>query len=48
MKQAFDRNGIEMPYTVKPRYLEELADRVPVEEQPSEAKDAGPRKVKSA
>ena len=48
MKQAFDRNGIEMPYTVKPRYLEELAERVPVEGPPSEAKDVGPRKVKSA
>ncbi len=48
MKQAFDRNGVEMPYAVKPRYLEELAERPPVEGQPSEAKDVGPRKVKSA
>jgi small-conductance mechanosensitive channel len=48
MKQAFDRNGIEMPYAVKPRYLDELAAQAPADEPPAEAKDTGPRKVKSA
>jgi len=48
MKQALDRNGIEMPYAIKPRYLEELAERAPAEGQPPETKDVGPRKVKSA
>jgi small conductance mechanosensitive channel len=48
MKQAFDRNGIEMPYAVKPRYLEELAERAPAEGQPAGGADVGPRKVKSA
>ncbi len=43
MKQAFDRNGIEMPYAVKPRYLEEIAERAA-----EAAKDAVPRGVKSA
>ncbi len=43
MKQAFDRAGIEMPYAVKPRYLEEIAERAA-----EAAKDAAPREVKSA
>jgi len=43
MKQAFDRNGVEMPYAVKPRYLEEIAERAA-----EAAKDAAPRGVKSA
>ncbi|HEX3500108.1 MAG TPA: mechanosensitive ion channel domain-containing protein [Stellaceae bacterium] len=43
MKQAFDRDGIEMPYAVKPRYLEEMSERVA-----EAAKEAAPREVKSA
>jgi len=42
MKQAFDRNGIEMPYALKPRYLEEMSERA------AAAKDAAPRGVKTA
>ncbi len=48
MKKAFDRNGIEMPYAVKPGYLAELAERASVEGQQPEATDAGPRQMKSA
>ena len=43
MKLAFDRNGIEMPYVVKPRYLEEISERAA-----AATKDAAPREVKSA
>jgi moderate conductance mechanosensitive channel len=43
MKQAFDRNGIEMPYVVKPRYLEEIGERAA-----AATEDAPPREVKSA
>lgn len=45
LKQAFDREGIEMPYAVKPRYLEEIGEREAAAEA---AKDAAPREVKSA
>ena len=53
MKQAFDRNGIEMPYALKPRYLDEMAERAAEEAKAedakaAEAKDVGPRQVKSA
>jgi small conductance mechanosensitive channel len=48
MKKAFDRNGIEMPYALKPGYLAELAERASAEGQQPEATDAGPRQMKSA
>jgi moderate conductance mechanosensitive channel len=46
MKQAFDREGIEMPYAVKPRYLEEIGERAAAAAET--VKDAAPREVKSA
>jgi len=46
MKQAFDREGIEMPYAVKPRYLEEIGERAATAVEA--VKDAAPREVKSA
>jgi small-conductance mechanosensitive channel len=49
MKKAFDRNGIEMPYALKPGYLEELAKReAAAEGKQAETTDAGPLKMKSA
>jgi small-conductance mechanosensitive channel len=50
MKYAFDREGIEMPYAVKPRYLEEIGERAAAAREAAKdaAKDAAPREVKSA
>jgi small-conductance mechanosensitive channel len=50
MKRAFDREGIEMPYAVKPRYLEEISERVAAAtKEAKEAKEeSAPREVKSA
>jgi small conductance mechanosensitive channel len=50
MKYAFDREGIEMPYAVKPRYLEEIGERAAAAREVAKdaAKDSVPREVKSA
>jgi moderate conductance mechanosensitive channel len=48
MKQAFDRNGIEMPYALKPRYLEEIAERAAEAAQPPQEADSARRQIKSA
>jgi small conductance mechanosensitive channel len=46
MKHAFDREGIEMPYAMKPRYLDEIGERAAALAEA--AKDAAPREVKTA
>ncbi len=48
LKQAFDRNGIEMAYAIKAGYLAEIAARNAEEKAAAEAKEVGRRQVKSA
>ena len=48
LSHILDRNGIEMPYMVRPRYLEEAAARAAAGAEPADGNLAGPRIVKSA
>jgi moderate conductance mechanosensitive channel len=46
MKHAFDREGIEMPYALKPRYLDEIGERAAA--AADAAKGGAPREAKTA